>query len=345
MQVTPGEAVGVVTAQSIGEPGTQMTLNVFHFAGVSEMNITVGLPRVIEIFDARKTPSTPSMKIYLKKAYSNSEEEVRKIAAKLLHVKLSDVIEDVSVDLLNFRIVFSFDKELKATYDVSESQVESMLKKIFKDCDIKKLKTGKIRVKPNAESDVKDIYKLKVKLMDTFIKGIPGVNHVLPIKSDDGKEWYIKTAGTNLKKVLEMPEIDTDRTTSNDVFEIAKVLGIEAARNAIINETQEVLDHQGIRVDIRHLMLVSDTMTMTGEIKGITRYGVTSDKSSVLARASFEVPMKHLFNATVKKEVDPLTGVVENVMINQPVPVGTGIPKLIYRSDDDGSKKRNKSSN
>ncbi len=343
MQVTSGEAVGVIAAQSIGEPGTQMTLNVFHFAGVSEMNTTVGLPRIIEILDARKTPSTPSMTIYLKKKYAKSEDDVRKVAAKLLHVNLGDVADDISVDLLNFRLTFSLDEDLKKTYAVKVKEVIEMLEKVFKDCEFKMLKTEKIRVKPPAEADVKDIYKLKVKLLDTFVKGILGINHVLPMKTESG-EWYIKTAGTNLKKVLEIEEIDTVRTSSNDIFEIGKVLGIEAARSAIIHETLEVLNQQGINVNIRHLMLVSDTMTVNGEVKGITRYGVTALKDSVLARASFEVPTKHLFKATVRKEIDHLRGVVENVMINQPVPVGTGIPKLVYRSEKDGAKKRDKSS-
>ncbi len=344
MQITHGEAIGVISAQSIGEPGTQMTLNVFHFAGVSEMNITVGLPRIIEIFDARREPSTPAMTIFLKKKYASSEEKVREVAAKLLHVKLGDIVKDVAVDLLNFRITFSFDEELRKTYDVDTEQVKKMLQKVFSNCEVGTLKSGKIRVKPPAEYDVKELYRLKAKLLDTFIKGVPGINHVLPIKADDGKTWYIKTAGTNLKKVLEIPEIDSERTYTNDIFEVYRVLGIEAARNAIINETLEVLKEQGIRIDIRHLMLVADTMTMEGVINGITRYGITSEKESVLARASFEVPMKHLFGATVKKEVDKLAGVVENVMVNQPVPVGTGIPKLIYKGDKHGPKAGNKKS-
>ena len=64
-QVEPGQAVGIVTAQSIGEPGTQMTLRTFHTAGIAEKNVTLGLPRIIELVDARKNLSTPSMDIYL----------------------------------------------------------------------------------------------------------------------------------------------------------------------------------------------------------------------------------------------------------------------------------------
>jgi DNA-directed RNA polymerase subunit A" len=82
---------------------------------------------------------------------------------------------------------------------------------------------------------------------------------------------------------------------------------------------------------MRHIMLVADIMTASGVVKGITRYGVVSEKASVLARASFETPIKHLINAALEGEIDTLASVVENVMINQPVPLGTGLPGLITK--------------
>ena len=108
-------------------------------------------------------------------------------------------------------------------------------------------------------------------------------------------------------------------------------LGIEAARQAIINEVYKVIENQGLNVDIRHIMLVADTMTFTGKVRGITRYGVVSEKSSVLARASFETPIKHIVAASLVGEKDPLNSVIENVMLNQPVPVGTGLPGLVTK--------------
>ncbi|HLC65351.1 MAG TPA: DNA-directed RNA polymerase subunit A'', partial [Candidatus Nanoarchaeia archaeon] len=131
-----------------------------------------------------------------------------------------------------------------------------------------------------------------------------------------------------LKDVMQMEEVDTTRTTTNDVFEIEGVLGIEAARRAIIDEVFKVIESQGLNVDVRHIMLVADTMCTSGSVKGITRYGIVSQKSSVMARASFETPIKHIINASLIGETDNLNSVVENVMINQPVPIGTGLPKL-----------------
>jgi len=82
MTIAPGESVGLVAAESIGEPGTQMTLNTKHFSGVAELAVTTGLPRIIEVFDGRKTIKTPSMEIYLKKKFNNAED-VKKIAGKI----------------------------------------------------------------------------------------------------------------------------------------------------------------------------------------------------------------------------------------------------------------------
>src|ERR671925_245772 len=96
--VEPGEAVGVVTAQSIGEPGTQMTLRTFHFAGVKERNVTLGLPRLIELVDARKKPVTPTMDIYLDNEHKVSREKALEIAQQIIFTKVSDLIQRTDTD-------------------------------------------------------------------------------------------------------------------------------------------------------------------------------------------------------------------------------------------------------
>lgn len=94
----PGEAVGVVTAQSIGEPGTQMTLRTFHFAGVKERNVTLGLPRLIELVDARKKPVTPTMDIYLDKEHRISREKALEVAREIIFTRVSDLVEKIDTD-------------------------------------------------------------------------------------------------------------------------------------------------------------------------------------------------------------------------------------------------------
>ena len=177
--------------------------------------------------------------------------------------------------------------------------------------------------------DFKEIYKLKEKLKDTIISGIKGIKQILIVKKD--KDYIVMTLGTGLKKLLEMKEIASDRLISNDLHEVASVFGIEAARQFIINEIQEVLNTQGLNIDKRHLKFIADAMTNTGEVKGVTRIGIIAQKSSILARATFETPTKQFVNATIKGNKDYLASVIENIILNQPVPIGTGLPGLLVK--------------
>jgi len=328
MLVQPGESVGLVSAESIGEPGTQMTLNTFHFAGVAEMNITMGLPRIIEILDGKKTIGTPMTEIYLKKPYSQGKN-IKKLALSIKETKLKEVVSEFMINIAESKIEIVFDEDKIRDIGIEYSSIQKSIKASFKELALSK-KGNSIILKLNEkEKELNQLFKVKEKIKEVYIQGIKGITQVLPIKK--GSEFLIITAGTNLKKVLELDFVDKTRTISNNIFEIASVLGIEAARQAIINEVFKVIQNQGLNVDIRHLMLVADTMCATGTIKGVTRYGVVKEKASVLARASFETPIKHIFNASLIGEVDHLNSVVENVMLNQPVPVGTGLPGLVTK--------------
>ena len=165
------------------------------------------------------------------------------------------------------------------------------------------------------------------KVTGFHVKGVPDIKRVLVTQEENG-EWVIRTDGSNLSKVLEIPGVDTSRTTTNNVHEIAKTLGIEAARNALINEAKGVLEEQGLDVDVRHVMLVADMMASTGEVQQIGRHGISGKKSSVLARAAFEITVPNIVEAAVKGESDPLAGVTENVIVGQSIPIGTGLVEL-----------------
>jgi DNA-directed RNA polymerase subunit A" len=128
-----------------------------------------------------------------------------------------------------------------------------------------------------------------------------------------------------------MPEVDPTRTSSNSVHEIAAVLGIEAARNSITYELNQTLNEQGLSVDMRHNLLVADVMTNTGRVKAIGRHGISGAKTSVLARAAFEITSTHLLLAGLSGESDILTGVAENIIVGQPVHLGTGAVSVIYK--------------
>jgi len=327
-KIHPGECIGLVAAQSIGEPSTQMVLNTFHFAGVSEMNVTMGLPRIIEVLDATKTISTPMMEIYLKKPYSEGHD-IKKIAAMIKEIKLKDIATEFSINIADFTITVALDEEKAKALGITISQATKAVAKFAKSADVKADKNSIIIKLSQKGGSLNMLYKLKEKIKEVSVSGVKGIKQVLPVKRED--EYVILTAGSNLKEILRLEYVDSERTVTNDINEIASVLGIEAAREAIINEVKKVIDSQGLKVDTRHIMLVADTMCVSGQVKGITRYGVVSEKSSVLARASFETPIKHIIRAAVVGEEDMLTSVIENVMLNQAIPVGTGLPGLITK--------------
>ncbi len=328
--VDPGECVGLVGAESIGEPGTQMTLNTFHFAGVSEMNVTTGLPRLIEILDARKTIKSPMMEVYLEG--NPSVERVKEIAEQIKETLFKEYIDTIDIDVLESTMLVKLDKrKMKAVGVTPDLLAKTLTKsKLLKGFTIKKLDDA-LEIKAGGKDEsLKEMYRLKERIKSVYVNGIKGVSQVLPVKRGD--EYVILTAGTNLRAVLKLPEVDKTRTVSNNLYEVAEVLGIEAMREQAIREVLKVLESQGIDIDIRHILLVTDAMTMSGSLQGISRYGIVKDKPSVLARASFETPIRHFFNAAMTGEVDPLNSVIENVMLNQPVPVGTGLPGLVVRA-------------
>ncbi len=329
--VQPGEPVGIVAAQSIGEPGTQMTLRTFHFAGVRELNVTLGLPRLIEIVDARKTPSTPMMKIYLKEEYKNNVEKVLEIARRLEYTKVQNVVSSIDIDLANFALILTLDPDMMRDKGVSFSDVVSALKKLkLPEHEIEESEEeNRITITFTNLSDIMTLFKLREKVLNAKIKGLKGIKRAIVRK--EGDEYVIYTDGSDLAAVVELPEVDTTRIWTNNIFEIQKVLGIEAARAHIVREIKRVLDEQGLDVDYRHILIVADMMTRDGTVKQVGRHGVTGEKESILARAAFEVTVKHLLEAAIHAEKEEFVGVVENIIIGQPIRLGTGMVELTMR--------------
>lgn len=326
--VESGESVGIIAAESIGEPGTQMTLNTFHLAGVSEMNVTMGLPRIIEVLDAAKKIETPMMEIFLKAPY-NKGEGIKEIAEKIKETRFSEIVEEFILDLGEQKIDIQLSKAKMKKFALTNSGLQKIIAKNLKASTVKGEKETITVTFSVEDGKLNEVYKAKEKLKDMLISGIKKVKQVLPVKRED--EYIIVTSGTNLSEVMALDFVDINRTISNDLFDVYSVLGIEAARSVIIKEVYKVMENQGLGIDIRHIILVADTMCASGAVKGITRYGVVNEKSSILAKSSFETPLKHIINASLVGEEDKLNSVIENVMLNQSVPVGTGLPGLITK--------------
>ncbi|MFX1386371.1 MAG: DNA-directed RNA polymerase subunit A'' [Promethearchaeota archaeon] len=329
--VETSEPVGTVAAQSIGEPGTQMTLRTFHYAGVEEFSVTQGLPRLIEIVDARRFPSTPQMSVFLEKPYSDSEEKAIEVHNRIEQIRIEQIIHDVDLDFVNWSIVINLIPEICEKKGIDIDEIPEILKRYKKKGTIKR-EGNSIIIDPGIE-DLQSLQKLREKILKKVVKGIRGVKRGLLTPSDDNKEWIIKTEGTNMQSVIQIEGVDVTRTVSNHIHEIEKLYGIEAARQMIILESQKVLEQQGLDVDLRHLLILADLMCYSGSIQSIGRHGISGSKSSVFARAAFEVTVNQLLDAGLYGEEERLLGIPENVIVGQISPIGSGRVNVMFDLD------------
>ncbi len=324
--IDPGEAIGIVTAQSIGEPSTQMVLRSFHYAGLREFSMALGLPRMIEIVDARRKPSRPMMTVYLMGEYAKDGEKALEIAKRIQLVTIENVAKSVDIDYISGTIVIELDPQQLKYWNLTMSDIKKALDRI-------RGKGAEVKIEGNhiiitlQEVDPVKLRKVRDKVLQTRLAGIKNVKKALARK--EGDEWVIRTEGTNLEAVLTMDGVDYRRTISNDIHEVAEVLGIEAARTVIMRELKKVLDEQGLTVDPRHIMLVADVMTWSGRVKQVGRHGVAGEKESPLARAAFEVTVRNLVEAALRGEVEKFRSVVESVIAGKYVPIGTGMVELM----------------
>lgn len=307
---------------------THNTMRTFHYAGVAEIDVTLGLPRLIEIVDARKTPSSPMMTIKLEEEYAKDKEKAREIGWKIEETTLED-IADMETDFSKMRILIDFNQE---TLDRKKISEEEVVDKIKGTVDSVNKKDDTYVIRPSSSS-YREILRLVEDLKEIKVAGIEDISRVIIRK--EGEEYTIYTEGSAFKEVLGLEGVDSSRTKTNDLHEVYEALGIEGARRSLINEATDTLDEQGLEVDIRHIMLVADLMTNDGRLKAIGRHGVSGEKQSVLARAAFEVTVNHLLDAGKRGEKDELKGVPENVIVGQPIDLGTGLVDLKMKNKEE----------
>jgi DNA-directed RNA polymerase II subunit RPB1 len=393
--VHPGEMVGMIAAQSIGEPTTQMTLNTFHFAGVaSKSNVTRGVPRIEEILSLSENPKNPSVTIFLKEDEEEYVENVQKIKYKLEYTCLKDVCETVSICFDPNRTVtlidedteilnkyFMFEKLMNNVNGVDDdedndshskwiirlelSKIEMLEKSISMDdihfaikTSIKqdveciysdfnsdnlifriRLTNGLLNSKKASLDQEDQIYMLKnlqENLLNNIvlrgIKKIPKVvirkvSNNLKLKNGNyvsQNTWVLDTVGTNLIDILALDYIDRYRTITNDIQEVYKVLGVEAARQTIYNEIEEVMSFDGTYINHHHMAMLCDRMTATKHLVSIFRHGINNDDIGPIAKASFEETPEMFLKAARHAELDIMTGVSANVMVGQEGKFGTG---------------------
>jgi DNA-directed RNA polymerase subunit A" len=331
-RVDPLDPVGTVSAQSIGEPGTQMTMNTFHYAGVAEIDVTQGLPRLIELVDARKTPDTPMMTVFLEGEYATERERAHEVVWSMEATKIL-ALGDVSTNVADMVVRIDLNEdtlmERWPTVDDVDTVAQEIAETIEDALGVTTQRSGTVVEFGPESPSYRRLLQLVEELRDIVFKGIEDITRVVIRKEEDDdtgeEEFVLYTEGSAFGDVLSIEGVDASRTTSNNIHEIHRNLGIEAAREAIIDETMNTLREQGLDdVNVRHLMLVADIMTNRGEIESIGRHGISGSKDSVLARAAFEVTVNHLLDAAIHGEEDDLDGVIENVIVGKPISIGTG---------------------
>jgi DNA-directed RNA polymerase III subunit RPC1 len=389
--VQPGHAVGTIAAHSIGEPGTQMTLKTFHFAGVAGMSITQGVPRIKEIINASKNISTPVVTVELENKYSVQAAQIVKARIEKTFLKdIAEHVEDVwgpTKAWINIR--FDLQRMEDLQLDLTLEQIASAIVKhkglkLTMD-DVVIYGTRHIRITPRepelsteeeeleaeaaseneeagdeggggggggdgdgygdeenpkgkgAKKKKMDIYFLMVQecrraLEDVIVRGYPEAVRAVISRSEhkdaEGREELkIMVEGYGLKSCMITEGVNGYSTKTNSVMEVQAVLGIEAARSVIMSEIKEVM--KSMDIDHRHISTLADTMTTKGEVLGITRFGMAKMRDSVLQLASFEKTPDHLFDAATRQKTDPIDGVSENIIMGQPIGLGTGLVQVM----------------
>jgi DNA-directed RNA polymerase subunit A" len=324
--IDSGEAVGIIAAQSLGEPGTQMTMRTFHYAGVAEQ-VPLGLPRLVELVDARKEPKTQLTDIYLDKDISSDRNKAIDIANTIEFIKFGDVCK-ILENFQEQEIRIKVDMNLLKSKGIEIKDLMKVIQGLDKEFKVKS-KDNKIIIK--LDTTFQKLRKLSIKLAASPLKGVKGVTKANIIQDKKTGEYFIRVAGSNFSEIRKIKGVDFSRIYTNNVREIEKLLGIEAARMSLYKELKQVLDLQGLTVDSRHVMLLADAQCARGFIEPVGRHGLSGRKSSVFARAAFEETVKHLVNASIEGEIDKLTGVTENIIIGQTIKLGTGKVRLVMR--------------
>ncbi len=322
-----GTAVGVVAAQSIGEPGTQLTMRTFHTGGVAEGDITQGLPRVEELFEAR----IPKKKAIL--------------------VPISGIIEfDDENKLISKeqRIIKIIPQEARIeTYEIDDKTDI----KVKDGEEVKKEQTIFIVNKKSTRTNLNGLVKIKGKELKVISNQSDPVEVIIPA----GYNLWVK----NKDIVSEGQEITEGSVDLHELYSLKEKLNVQ---KYIIKEIKHIYSSQGQNLNDKHVELIArqmfskilitnvgSTSLLPGEIVtsahfnesnkkakgdiakgdilllGITKAALTSD--SVLSAASFQETARVLIDAAITGKVDHLRGLKENVIIGRKIPAGTGFKK------------------
>lgn len=367
-----GEMVGSISAQSIGEPLTQMTLNTFHFAGVSMKNVTLGIPRFKELVEMSKNIKTPSLTIFVKdgrkvnltdliyvsigsvmKSFMISDFESPNSITKMILDLENSLVPNFLTKCSRYGIQISMDKHIIRGTGLVLNDIKHLLMTQVKGCYV--ITTTEYWVEWNVIICVpktfskSDIDKLAVCVQKFKLSGIDGIEsasrrqiqkHV--VNDGDVVETdvqIIDTVGSKLSHVALIPWVNIHETYTNDIYEILDILGIEAATSMLFSELKNTISFDGSYVDDRHISVLVNTMTHRGFIMPMSRHGINRVDTNPLVRCSFEETVDVLHDVSAFSENDNFNGVTQTIMSGQLSRIGTGVVDLLCKSDNDKKRK------
>jgi DNA-directed RNA polymerase beta' subunit len=361
--VQPGESVGALAATSIGEPSMQMTLNVFHYTGIASKNVTItGLPRFRQLINAVDTYETANMsaEVSFETAPSGIHSVHLSMVADCTVHHLAASFADrllTSIPLVPGPMAQKFGKKKQ---DLTFSQFKICVSLRWDDAErnqitlfdvangIRKVLGPEVSVMfgPNS-SNLLWVYPIGLgnrqyiealceSMQSLQVKGIPGVKRSLVLQEQKFTSslqkksvFCLDTEGSSLLELCKVPNIDIETAVTNNVLEVASVLGITAAVHVLQAELHKVLSFDSSYVDPRHTRLLADTMCRTGSVCAMNRHNMENLGNSILQRASFEQSLEIFHEGAVFGRFDTLSGATERIMVGQPANVGTGIVSLV----------------
>ena len=268
-----------------------------------------------------------------------------------IYKEFIDDLDEEPEQMSPWIIRYIFNKELmldkgiimEDIYLAINSTYSNNIKFIYSDENSKEL-IGRILIKSDITGNIDDlngledqsdvisiIKKINNDLLENIvIKGVENINGIVMTeimsntkienKMENIKEWILETDGTNLIDILALDYVDSKKTISNDIIETYEIFGIEGTRNILIQELDEVFEEY---INSRHIDLLVDMMTSTGQLISINRQGISQGDIGPLAKCSFENTTEELINAGIFGKYDKLQGVSSNIMLGQKINSGT----------------------
>jgi DNA-directed RNA polymerase subunit A" len=335
----PGESVGILCAQSIGQMNTQMTLNSFHSAGISEADLTVGVPKMQELLSATRNPKITNTTIYFVSRPKTLLDVIFVCAGKLKCLTLSQIIKNWSFFQTpsGATIEFLFNWKTMYRFGAYPEDVAARIKKSFGDVHavIAAPKTPHFsNVVLSVSLDISDdvnyldyINEVAVpELLNVVVSGIKGIDNIFFDKQGEGDdtEWFVQTVGSNYSKVMVINCVDFERTVSNNIWDIYERFGVEAARESLLLEFTKIMGS----INTAHTLILVDRMTFGGTIHSISRYTLKNESSSALGKASFEESLENLLQASINGDIDTCTGNSASIVCGKKARAGTGFMSL-----------------